>query len=108
MPEESLTTNTLDLSNLWVRVEIDTDLAMSDSAVIDSIRERLGSQLTFEVLTKSAMCHFIPTGKLSLAMSDNELIESVRDFIFGAFDAACVDHLLSRLKIRIGPYEIVR
>src|SRR5262245_43180013 len=100
--------STLDINRLWTRIEIDTDLAMNDLDAIGSIRERLGRQLTLDVLTERGMSHILPTGKPSLTVRDNELIESVRNFIFGAFDAACVEHLLSRLKIRVGPYEIIR
>jgi hypothetical protein len=100
--------STLDISNLWTRIEIDTDVAMNDLDAISSIREQLGRQLTLGVLTERGMVHFLPAGKLPVTMLDNELIERVRDFIFGAFDSACVEHLLSRLKIRIGPDEIVR
>jgi hypothetical protein len=100
--------STLDINRLWTRTEIDTDLAMNDLDAIGSIRERLGRQLTLDVLTERGVIHVLPAGKLPITMRDNELIESVRDFIFGAFDAACVEHVLSRLKIRIGPYEIVR
>ena len=41
---------TLDVNKVWTRIEIDTDLAMNDLDAIASIRERLGRQLTLDVL----------------------------------------------------------
>lgn len=100
-------TSTLDVNTLWTRIEVDAQSALSALDTVKAIREQLGRQLALGVFTESGMCHIKPAGELSATMSNDELIERFRDLIIGAFDAACIEHLLSCLKVSIGPYEVI-
>jgi hypothetical protein len=100
--------STFDVNTLWARIEVDAQSALSALDTVKAIRKHLGRQLALGVFTESGMSHIKPAGELSSAMRDDELIERWRDLSIGAFDAACVEHLLSCLKVSIGPCEVIR
>ena len=107
MPENPLTTSTIDLSKLWTRINVNAQPALDALGTIQSVREQLRIQLASNVFAESCMLHVPPTIKPSASMSSDELIELWRDLILAAFDAACLEHLIKCLKVTIGTDELV-
>ena len=93
-------------SELYGRIDINTDLLEQHITILHSVAARLRFQLSLDTLVASGLEHIIPSTEVGI--NGDEVIPTLALDVFRLFYTACVEHLLDVLEFRVLSYEVIR
>lgn len=95
----------LDAASLRTRIDTNTNSLEREIATLQNLAEELSVQLLLDPLTTSGVVHFFPAAKP--AVISDEFIPDFPMYVFRVFYAACIEHLLKVLEVRVSTHEVI-